>query len=33
LRAFLKAKFTGEERHRRRFAKIDTLEQEFGKLD
>ena len=28
LRAFVKAQFTGEERHKRRLAKIETLERE-----
>ena len=30
LRAFLTARFTGEERHRRRLAKVAALEQRFG---
>jgi RpiB/LacA/LacB family sugar-phosphate isomerase len=29
--AFLGARFTGEERHRRRLAKIEHLEDEFGR--
>jgi ribose 5-phosphate isomerase B len=28
---FLAAKFTGEERHRRRIAKIEALEERYGK--
>ena len=28
---FLGAKFTGEERHRRRLEKIKTLEKRYGK--
>jgi len=28
--AFLKAEFTGEERHRRRLAKVAALEESFG---
>jgi RpiB/LacA/LacB family sugar-phosphate isomerase len=31
VRHFLAAKFTGEERHKRRVAKIKTLEQRYGK--
>ncbi len=30
VKAFLDARFTGEERHRRRLAKIDRLEAQFG---
>ena len=30
LRAFVGAKFTGEERHKRRLAKISALESRFG---
>jgi RpiB/LacA/LacB family sugar-phosphate isomerase len=30
---FLAAKFTGEERHRRRLEKIKALERRFGKSD
>lgn len=29
--SFLAAKFTGEERHRRRLAKIEALEKRYGK--
>jgi ribose 5-phosphate isomerase RpiB len=29
VRAFLAAKFTGEERHRRRVAKIEALERRY----
>ena len=31
VRAFVGARFTGEERHRRRLAKIADLEERFGK--
>jgi len=30
IRSFLAAEFTGEERHRRRLAKIDAIEREFA---
>lgn len=29
VRAFVKARFTGEERHRRRLAKVEAIEQRF----
>jgi RpiB/LacA/LacB family sugar-phosphate isomerase len=32
VRAFLKANFTGEERHERRLAKIAVMEQKFGQI-
>lgn len=32
VRTFLRAQFTGEERHRRRLAKIDALEQQARNL-
>jgi ribose 5-phosphate isomerase B len=33
IRAFLAAEFTGEERHKRRLAKIDGIEREFLRDD
>jgi ribose 5-phosphate isomerase B len=33
IRAYLRAEFTGEERHKRRLAKIDGIEREFLRDD
>jgi ribose 5-phosphate isomerase B len=33
LKAYLQAAFTGEERHKRRLAKIDGIEREFLRDD
>ena len=33
MRAYLRAEFTGEERHKRRLAKIDGIEREFLRDD
>ena len=33
IRAYLRADFTGEERHKRRLAKIDGIEREFLRDD